>query len=33
VHLDVAVEETDSTEIVGTMLGAYQGVNGEDRAP
>jgi simple sugar transport system ATP-binding protein len=33
VHLDVAVDETDSTEIVGTMLGAYQGANGENRAP
>ena len=33
VHLDVATEDTESTEIVGAMLGAYQGPNGADRSP
>lgn len=31
VHLNVAAADTDSTEIVGTMLGAYQGANGGDQ--
>jgi ABC-type sugar transport system ATPase subunit len=31
VHLNVATEDTDSTEIVGTMLGAYQSANGRDQ--
>jgi ABC-type sugar transport system ATPase subunit len=32
VHLNVAAKDTKPTEIVGAMLGAYTGANGDDRS-